>query len=579
MFAHLHCHFYGSYSDSILDPEREPAYLRELGQESVALTDHGVVDYLYPFSRACRAAGLHPVIGCEVYFVEDARASIERFDTYRNHLVLLAANDQGLANLISLVNDSWLENSFEEARGLVDWALLEKYHHGLIALSGCFWGSLPQKYITSGMEEAAKEFERYYEIFGRDFHPELGRHGIPEEEKANEGLIALARRFRVPPVLTNDCHYRRPQDWRYHDALIKTRFGYGSDFALASRQYYLKSEREMLDLGFPAEYCRISEEIAQSCRVDADSLPVELIPAPPASPRETVFASKAVVIDGLRALKDVAAAWKLRGGELEQILAPLPAGISLNEARNESSALAGWLERNPEVAAAAESLEGVPRRIVPDWETAIEIPLERLRGWIPLRRMGGGIIASCPRSVLADLGVPLAPAASLFKRVEGLKIRVRELSALGEAREKMAAGDHTTAAVLLEGILQTAPGDLNARILLADTCYYGKRYREAIEQYRILEKERLSPGRSGRVLVRKGWSHNWLGEPEQAVAAFEKALSLNPDNPAALYGLGMVSRRLGDSARAREYLEAFLKLRPEGRQAGKARNVLGRLGN
>lgn len=578
MFAHLHCHFHGSYSDGLLDPEREPAYLKELGQGSVALTDHGVVDYAVPFSRACRSAGIHPVIGCEVYFVDDARRSIERSDSYRNHLVLLAADDGGLVNLVRLVNDSWLENNFEEARGLVDWRLLEKYHRGLIALSGCFWGSLPQKFITSGMEAAEKEFRRYHEIFGRDFHPELGRHGIPDEEQANRGLIELSRRFGAVPVVTNDCHYRRAEDWRYHDVLIKTRFGYGTDFTLDSRQYYLKSEREMLELGFPPEYCRTSEEIAQSCRVDVNSLPIGLAAAPPASAGETVFAAKAVAIDGPRALRDVAAAWRLEEGELEEILAPIPPGTSLAEARRGSPKLAAWLESRPGVLEAAEKLEGVPRRIVPDYETVIPLPLEKLRQWLPLRRAGGAVIVSCPRAVLDDLGVPRKPAAGLFDRVPGLEIRVRELSALGEARGKMAAGDYTAAAVLLEGILRTAPGDLPVRTLLAEACYYRKRYREALEHYRVLEEAEILPGRRVRVLVRKGWAHNWLGEPEEALAAFAEARALDPDSAPALYGLGMVSRRLGDAPRTREYLQAFLRLRPEGKQAEKARGVLARLG-
>lgn len=209
MFAHLHCHFLGSYSDSLLDPGRDLSYIKEMGQKAVAITDHGVLDYCYPFYWSCRRVGLHPVLGCEVYFVDDAAKSIETNDSYRNHLILLARDNDGFRNLVRLVNRSWLENNFGETRGLVDWKLLEEFHDGLIALSGCFWGSLPQKYITGGMEEAEKEFRRYYDIFGRDFYPELGRHEIADEEKANEGLIALSKRFGVPPVVTNDSHYRQ----------------------------------------------------------------------------------------------------------------------------------------------------------------------------------------------------------------------------------------------------------------------------------------------------------------------------------------------------------------------------------
>lgn len=577
MFAHLHCHFSGSYSDSLLDPEQEPDYLRQLGQRSIALTDHGVVDYAYPFSRSCRSAGLHPVIGCEVYFVDDASESIERSDPYRNHLVLLAADNEGLANLVRLVNASWLENNFGEARGLVDWRLLEKYHRGLIALSGCFWGSLPQKYITAGMEAAEKEFKRYFDIFGRDFHPELGRHGIDDEEKANEGLIALSRRFGVTPVVTNDAHYRRPEDWRFHDILIKTRFGSATDFTLDAREYYLKSERQMLDLGFSPEYCGISEEIARRCRAEPDSLPVDLRIELPEVAGEAVFASRSIIIDGARALRDVAAVRKIGGKELENLLAPLSEGITLAEARRESAPLARWLERNPGTGEAAEKLEGIPRRIAPDWETVIPIPLDRLRGWLPLRRAGGAVIASCPRQVLEDLGVPLRLASSLFARVPDLKIRVAQLSAFEEARRKMAAGEYAAAAVLLEGLLRNSPENLEARLALADACYFLRRYREAVDQFLILEGEELSVRTRCRALVRRAWAHNWLGEPELALAAFQAARELNPDSAPALYGLGMVSRRQGNNPRARECLQSFLRLRGEGKQAEKARSVLARL--
>jgi len=574
MFAHLHCHFFGSYSDSLLDPERVPEYLQDAGQRSIALTDHGVVDYLYPFYRACRSAGLHPVIGCEVYFVDNARRSIERGDSYRNHLVLLAGDNEGLANLVRLVNDSWLENSFGEVRGLVDWELLEKYHRGLVALSGCFWGSLPQAYLTAGPEEAARELERYREIFGRDFHPELGRHGIPDEERANRGLIELSRRFGVVPVVTNDCHYRRAEDWRYHDILIKTRFGRATDFTLDSRQYWLKSEREMLELGFPPEYCRASEEIAIRCRVELDSLSADLSPEFPASDGEAVFASRAVVIDGPRAVRDVAAAWRLGSEDLEEILFPVTPGSTLEESLRDHPRLAVWVERHPGFREAAEALEGVPRRIVPDWETVIPVPLERLRGCLPLRRSGGSVIASCPRAVLEELGVPLLPASALFEKISGLEGRLRELSALGEAREKTGAGDHTTAAVILEGILRASPGCLEARISLAEAYYRRKRYREALDQYRALEGAGIPPARLALLLVRRGWVHNRLGETDGALAAFERARAIIPDYAPALYGLGMVSRRLGDHHRARGYLLDFLKLRPEGRQAEKARSVL-----
>lgn len=436
MFAHLHSHFLGSYSDSFLDPDRDLAWVKEMGQDAIAITDHGVIDYCYPFFLACRKVGLHPVLGCEVYFVDDARRSIEASDSYRNHLILLARNNRGFENLVKLLNRSWLENNFGETRGLVDWNLLEEFHEGLIVLSACFWGSLPQKYITGGMAVAEKEFARYYDIFGGDFYPELGRHGIDDEEKANEGLIALSKRFGVTPVVTNDSHYRRSRDWQFHDIIIKTRFGYPTDFELDVRNYYLKSEEEMRALGFPAEYYDTTMEIALRCRVDREVFSLDLGEEGFDPEGTAVFNSKPVIIDAHQALRDVTGPWRIRDRELQVILESLPRGMDIAAAGRESPPLAGWLEENPRVREAAGKLVGIPRRSGPDFSTVIDLPFERIREVIPVRRGRGEIFSSYHPGVLKELGVPLRSVDSLSGTSPGFFIRAKQLAMMDEARGK-----------------------------------------------------------------------------------------------------------------------------------------------
>ncbi|MFH1039221.1 MAG: PHP domain-containing protein [PVC group bacterium] len=573
MFSHLHCHFLGSYSDSLLDPARDLDYIREMGQEAAAITDHGVLDYCYPFDRACRRAGLHPVIGCEVYFVDDAQRSIETGDPYRNHLILLARDNGGFQNLVRLVNQSWIENNFGETRGLVDWKLLEKYHEGLIALSGCFWGSVPQKYITGGLEEAEKEFQRYFDLFGRDFYPELGRHGIPDEEKANEGLIALSRRFGAAPVVTNDAHYARPGDWEFHDIIIKTRFGYPTDFALDVRTYYLKTEDEMRALGFPPEYYDASVEISRRCRVDLDELAPALV-AGPVRPKDTVvFSPRQVLIDAARAIRDVAGAWKVFPGTVEEILRDIPAGMTVPAACREYPALRRWLDEHPQVREAAERIQGIPRQSLPDFDTIIPVPLDRLGDSIPLKRSRGEIMAAYPEPVLKSLGVPLAPSAAL----EELGGRVRTLKTREEARGKMEQKEYASAAILLEGILRGHPDDLEARYLLAETLFSLREFERAIPEYEILEKCNYSPSRRPGLLTRLGWAYNWLEQTAQAEDSFARALKLNPRYGPALYALGVITGRRGEKERSLNALDRFLALNPEGRKAEKARLLAGRL--
>ena len=150
-----------------------------------------------------------------------AAARIEANDSSRFHLVLLARNNEGFLNLVRLVNKSWLKNSFRGRRGLVDWRLLKEYHRGSDRpqrlLLGISAPGLSDRRDGSGRKRA----ERYLDIFGPHFYPELGRHGVPEEEEANRGLIELSRRFDLRPVVTNDCHYPKAADWRIHDILIR----------------------------------------------------------------------------------------------------------------------------------------------------------------------------------------------------------------------------------------------------------------------------------------------------------------------------------------------------------------------
>ncbi len=574
MFTHLHCHFTSSYSDSILGLEEGLYYLKEIGLEAAAITDHGVLDLCYPFYWKCLQTGLHPVLGCEVYFVEDARRSIEKEDSYRNHLILLAKNNAGFINLVRLNNASWLENNFSETRGLVDWKLLKRFHEGLIALSACFWGSLPQKYITEGPLAAERELKRYREIFGKDFYPELGRHGIPDEEKANRGLIELSRKFGLRPVVTNDCHYRQEKDWKFQDIYIKTRFGRPSDFELDARNYCLKSEAEMRELGFPSEYYDTADEIARSCKVRLEEIEPDLSPGPLREEDEAVFAGRPEKIDACRALRDVTGVWKENTGQLPKI----PAGLPLAAARKEVPGLERWLGVRPRIKEAVVKLAGLPRRTGPDFDTLIDIPLSRLREFIPLKVSRGEIMAQYPLEVLRKLKVPLLPLPAWEKKFPRLYRRTRREKILARARRLMSEGDYTPAADLLKEIIRSGGGDFpEAHYSLGECFFFRRRYREAIEEYRRFAELNLSSARPPRLLMRIGWSWNWLEEPERARKAFREALEARADYPPAYYGLGVVDYRAGRKAPARAALIKYLQLEGDGGRARKARALLKRL--
>lgn len=266
-FVHLHNHFWGSYSDSVLSIPEGLERAATLGYRAMAITDHGELAFAPQFYHSCREGGLNPLLGCECHFVRDARDHILRGDGSRNHLILIAKDMGGYRNLVRLASDAWLNNCFKGSRGLVDWALLEKYHEGIVCLSGCYYGSFPLTLIREGREAGERELRRYLDLFGDDFHPEMSNLGFPEQEISNAAIIELAPGYGLRPVVTNDVHYPYPEDWLAHDIIAKSRFGTVSDFSVVTRSIWLKSVGEMRGLGFDARYLANTVGVAEKCLV------------------------------------------------------------------------------------------------------------------------------------------------------------------------------------------------------------------------------------------------------------------------------------------------------------------------
>lgn len=277
MFVHLHNHFTGSYSDSCLRIDTALDRVKALGQPGIAITDHGSVAKIYEFYYKSKLRGLKPILGCECYFVDNAKYNIANNINQRYHIVLLASDNDGLQNLIKIVNYSWTNNCFQNRIGFIDWSLLEKYHTGLILTTACLFGRVQQEYLNNGMDAAEEIVKHFLDIFGEDFYLELSEHGLPDEDKTNTAQIILAKKFGIHPVVTNDVHYLYPDDWRIHDMVIKTRFGRATDFKLDSRQYWLKSEDEMKKSALPQEYLNNTMEIFDKIDVNIKNIPIKKI--------------------------------------------------------------------------------------------------------------------------------------------------------------------------------------------------------------------------------------------------------------------------------------------------------------
>lgn len=221
-FAHLHVHTEYSLLDGSNKIKECVARVKELGMNSVAITDHGVMYGVIDFYRAAKAAGIHPVLGSEVYVAPGSRFSKEPWqgneDRYY-HLVLLAENDTGYHNLMKIVSRGFTEGYYYKPR--VDLEVLEEFHEGIIALSACLAGEV-QRYVARGLYEEGKEAAlRYERIFGKgNFFLELQDHGIAEQQLVNQGLLRMSRETGIPLVATNDVHYTYADDVKPHDILL-----------------------------------------------------------------------------------------------------------------------------------------------------------------------------------------------------------------------------------------------------------------------------------------------------------------------------------------------------------------------
>ena len=289
-FTHLHVHTEYSLLDGANKIKEYVARVKELGMDSAAITDHGVMYGVIDFYKEARAAGIRPILGCEVYVAPGSRFDREiggGEDRYY-HLVLLAENNQGYANLMKLVSRGFVEGFYYRPR--VDMELLEQYSEGIIALSACLAGEV-QRFLARGLYEEAREAAlRYEKIFGKDnYFLELQDHGLPEQKQVNQQLMRLSRELDIGLVATNDVHYTYAQDVEPHDILLCIQTGKKlmdeDRMRYEGGQYYVKSPEEMEQL-FPyaPQALENTWKIANRCQVEIEfgvtKLPKFDVPAP-----------------------------------------------------------------------------------------------------------------------------------------------------------------------------------------------------------------------------------------------------------------------------------------------------------
>lgn len=271
-FTHLHVHTEYSLLDGMCRIPQLIARTKELGMDSLAITDHGAMYGVIDFYVAAREAGIKPIIGCEVYVAETSCHVRDTAHKDPYHLTLLAKNEKGYHNLMQLVTKSQLEGFYYKPR--VDKELLTNYHEGLIALSGCAQGELPRLILANQLDEAVRAASWYKEVFG-DYYLEIQRHPVAELEQINQGLVSLSTELDIPPVATFDVHYINREDAAAHELLLciqtNTSIHDEKRLKMAGDYFYLRSPEEANDLfsDLP-QAIENTQRIADMCQLELD---------------------------------------------------------------------------------------------------------------------------------------------------------------------------------------------------------------------------------------------------------------------------------------------------------------------
>lgn len=275
-FTHLHLHTGFSLLDGSSKISELVKRVKELGMDACAITDHGVMYGVIEFYKACKAEGIKPIIGCEVYVAPGSRfeKGVEKSAKRYNHLILLAENDTGHKNLMKIVSRGFTEGFYYKPR--VDYELLREYHEGIIASSACLAGIVPTKLREGDYEGAKAEALKLRDIFGENnFFLELQDHGLSEQKFANQGLMRISAETGIPLIATNDCHYLYKEDAEAHDVLIciQTQKIVTDDERMKYEggQFYVKSPEEMKEIfHYIPEAIENTEKIAERCNVEIE---------------------------------------------------------------------------------------------------------------------------------------------------------------------------------------------------------------------------------------------------------------------------------------------------------------------
>ena len=288
-FAHLHVHSEYSVLDGACPIDALAERAASLGQPALGLTDHGVMNGAIEHYKACKKHGIKPILGLEAYFVDDLASTALKYE--RNHLTLLASSDAGFRNLVKLSSAGYLEG-YKRGKANVDLDLLSRYSEGVIALTGCLQSRFCRRIVDDTPHEARQHADQLLQVFGREnVYFEVQKNGIADQEKANEGIVRVAKEVGRPLVATGDVHYLRREDYDNHKALLCVQ----TKSTLTRAEADVRHERVLFEglgrdghrvRGWP-ESIATTLEIAERCEVEIElgKMLIPRFPTPETSPR------------------------------------------------------------------------------------------------------------------------------------------------------------------------------------------------------------------------------------------------------------------------------------------------------
>ena len=271
-FVHLHVHSEYSLLDGACRIKSMVLHAKEMGQDALAITDHGVMYGAVDFYKECKKQGIKPIIGCEVYVARRTRFDkVAKVDSGSFHLILLVKNNTGYQNLIKMVSLSGIEGFYNKPR--IDFDLLKENHEGLVCMSACLAGEIPRLLSAGGYDGAKEVASKYKDLFGDDYYLEIQDHGIPEQREIIPQIIKLSKELDIKIVATNDCHYVKQQDWEMQSVLMSIQMNKmldeESDIEFATKEFYIKSEYEMRELfSYIPDAIDNTHEVADKCNFD-----------------------------------------------------------------------------------------------------------------------------------------------------------------------------------------------------------------------------------------------------------------------------------------------------------------------